>query len=189
MTKEPRDEIIEGHEYDGIQELDNPLPKWWQVLFYITIVFAIGYTAYYELLSGPSSDQILQQQLAEINASKQAAAQKQPQGDNVDFAKLMQDSNALAAGKAQFEQFCASCHGAHGEGMIGPNLTDDYWIYSKGDAEGVLTSLQEGFPDKGMPPWKDIVPKDQQPNLAAYVVSLRGSHPPNAKAPQGEKVD
>lgn len=189
MSNEPKDQIIEGHEYDGIRELDNPLPQWWQILFYVTIVFAIGYIGYYEFLGGPSSDQELQ---AKMDYYEKQKAQPDPQSAQaavVDVEKLSRDPKTLAEGKAQFGQFCASCHGQKGEGVIGPNLTDEFWMHSKGDYAGVLHSLQEGYPTKGMPPWKDIVPADKQPALALFVLSLKGTSPPNPKAAQGEKVN
>lgn len=188
MSKEPQDKIIEGHEYDGIRELDNPLPKWWQILFYVTIVFAIGYIGYYEFLGGPTSDQTLEAELKSYSEKKAIAEQQQPKPAEVDAKALLADSAALADGQKQFGQFCASCHGSKGEGLIGPNLTDEFWLHSRGDYQGILVSIQEGFPTKGMPPWKDIVPKESQPALAVFVLSLKGTKPANGKAPQGEKI-
>lgn len=183
-----KDKIIEGHDYDGIQELDNPLPRWWLYLFYVTIVFAFGYYGYYELMGGPSSQETLEKELAEFKAMEPEPVE-QPQGEEVDVQALLADSQALQAGQTVFGQYCVSCHGQKGEGGIGPNLTDKYWIHSKGDFAGVLIAFRNGFPQKGMPPWGGIVPADKHNALAAYVVSLQGTNPSNGKEPQGELIE
>jgi cytochrome c oxidase cbb3-type subunit 3 len=182
------DKPIEGHEYDGIQELNNPLPRWWLATFFATIVFAVLYWGYYQIGKGPSLDERLSASMARINAA-QADAQKAAGGDEtIDANALLADPKALAVGKAQFDSKCTPCHGAAGEGLVGPNLTDNYWIHSRGDIHGILSAIRNGFPEKGMPPWGAIVPPEEQAPLAAYVMSLRGTNPPNAKEPQGDLV-
>ena len=101
---------------------------------------------------------------------------------------LLANPDQMKLGKAGYERVCATCHGKQGEGLIGPNLTDAYWIYSKGEFDSILVALREGFPAKGMPPWKDIIPKNEHGPIAAYTLSLQGTNPPNAKPPQGEEV-
>lgn len=185
----PDEKIIEGHEYDGIKELDNPLPKWWVYLFYATIVYGVCYFTYYEFLGGPSHKEQYEAAMAKIE--KKALANKP---DDLDFVEvdpetLINDSEALKVGAASYTQVCAACHGNKGEGIIGPNLTDKYWIHSKGDGQGILVAIREGFPDKGMPAWKDIVAKEKHAPLAAFVLNLQGTDPPNAKDPQGELIE
>jgi len=182
------DQPIEGHVYDGIQELNNPLPKWWLATFYATIIFAIIYFGYFEVLGGPSHDERLAAAMAKITA-QQTEAMATVDESAPDVESLLADPEALAAGKAQFDKICLACHGAHGEGLIGPNLTDKYWIHGKGDAEHILTSFRVGYPEKGMPPWGAVIPAEDHLKLAAYVLSLQGTDPPNAKAPQGELVE
>jgi cytochrome c oxidase cbb3-type subunit 3 len=92
-------------------------------------------------------------------------------------------------GQEQYEAVCATCHREHGEGLIGPNLTDKYRTHGDGGLEHFLKSFREGYPDKGMPPWGQVIPRDKQAMLAAYVISLQGTNPPNPKAPQGELVE
>ncbi len=188
MSDEYKDEIIEGHDYDGIQELNNPLPKWWLFIFYASIAFSIPYFAYYEMFGGPTLSEQHETKMAKINA-KRAEADKKFDAGKVDLAALLADSGALEQGKKVYGQYCAACHGANGEGVVGPNLADKYWIHSKGEAEGILTAIREGFQTKGMPPWKDIVSAEDQPKLTAYVISLQGTNPANAKEPQGELVE
>ncbi len=188
MSKDRQDEIIEGHNYDGIQELNNPLPKWWIYLFYVTIVFAVAYTAYYEILGGPSSEQELTINMNKITEKKIAMEKKVPEPVAQDVKTILSNKEELAKGKKTYTQTCAACHGQKGEGVIGPNLTDKYWLYSNGDFKGILVAIREGFPNKGMPPWKDVVPKNLHAPLAAYVMSLQGTKPVNGKAPQGKFI-
>ena len=84
---------------------------------------------------------------------------------------------------------CASCHGDKGQGIIGPNLTDDYWIHGDGSIPAILKVMNEGVPDKGMPPWKGVIPAELEDDVAAYVYSIYGTNPPGAKAPQGELIE
>ncbi|MGD8414745.1 MAG: c-type cytochrome [Candidatus Latescibacterota bacterium] len=107
----------------------------------------------------------------------------------IDLDSLLADPKALAAGKEQYEAICATCHGQLGEGLIGPNLTDKYWIHGDGDLEHILNSFRVGYPEKGMPPWGNVILRDKQADLAAYVISLQGTNPPNPKEPQGELVE
>ena len=182
------DKIIEGHEYDGIRELDHPLPRWWVYLFYATIVYAVAYYSYYEILGGPSHQEQYESAMAEISQR----AKQVPTSDeapSIDIETLVKDQKALEIGQAAFKQYCAACHGQSGEGVIGPNLTDNYWIHSKGKFPGIMAAIINGFPSKGMPPWGDVIPKDKHGSLAAYVLSIQGSRPDNPKAAQGELVE
>lgn len=191
MSKNKGDgQIIEGHEYDGIKELDHPLPKWWVNLFYGTIVFAFGYVAYYWFLGGPTHLEELAHNMQKIEARALSLENLKPvQNDEaIDLKALMADKIAMESASKVYIQTCAACHGAKGEGVIGPNLTDNYWIHSKGDLKGILVAIREGFPEKGMPPWKDVVAKKDHAPLAAYVISLQGTKPQNPKAPQGELI-
>ena len=184
-----RDVPIKGHDYDGIQELNNPLPKWWLATFVGAIIFAIVYYVYFQLGPGPSSSQTLERRMESVKAAQSATTAAQSADDaNYDIKALLADKDALAVGKEQFMTICVACHGEHAEGSVGPNLTDDYWIHSRGDLKGILQAIRNGFPEKGMPPWGAVVPPDAQAPLAAYVISLRGTNPPNAKAPQGQYV-
>ncbi|MBN21221.1 MAG: nitrogen fixation protein FixP [Bdellovibrionaceae bacterium] len=177
------------HDYDGIQELNNPLPRWWLVTFYGTIVFAIFYWSYYELLGGPSSDEALTSKMAVIQKAKEKEEKKfASKSVELDAKVLLKNSAMMKKAKGEYAAKCLACHGAAGEGGIGPNLTDRFWIHSQGDMKGILSSIRTGFPAKGMPPWKDLIPADVQPYLAAHIFSLRGTSPPNAKAPQGEEI-
>lgn len=176
------------HNYDGIQELDNPLPGWWLLTFYITIVFSVGYYGYYEIFNGPDSDQYLAESLKSIKDNQSQAVSKSKEQPLKSYEEMLTDKKKMMVAQAHFSSKCAACHGQRGEGVIGPNLTDAFWLHSKGDIQGLLKAIQAGFLEKGMPGWKDLIPIEDQPYLAAYVKSLQGTNPPNGKAPQGEQV-
>lgn len=178
---------IEGHVYDDIEELDHSLPKWWLYMFYATIAFSLGYYAYYELGSGPSLVQEYEKERAamEVAALSKPAAGKTESED--ELRAMVKDASATAAGHTVFAGKCASCHGEKGQGQIGPNLTDDYWIHG-GKMTEIVTVISNGVAEKGMPPWKPLLTPKELVSVAAYVKSLRGTNPSGAKAPQGQQV-
>lgn len=184
MTENKHEETLE-HEYDGIRELDNPLPGWWLATFYGTIVFALLYVGYYHLGTGPSLVEELQRDMAEI--SEKAKPAEGPSGpDESALLAVLEDPAALRLGKEQYAAKCASCHGNQGEGSIGPNLTDAYWIHGDGSITAIATVVSDGVAAKGMPPWKGLLKEDELVAVVGFVKSLKGTKPANAKAPQGE---
>lgn len=182
---EEEEELLLSHNYDGIRELDNTLPPWWKYLFYTTIIFSVVYMGYYHLSNGPSSaaeyeNEVRQAQLALAASQGQTTV-------NVDDVKLLTDAASLAKGKEIYTKNCASCHGTKGEGMVGPNLTDDYWIHG-GSVKEVYIVLVNGVLAKGMPSWKAQFSAQDLEATASYIKSLKGTNPPNAKEPQGDLV-
>lgn len=177
------DELTD-HDYDGITEYDNPLPRWWLMLFYGGIVFAAVYIPWYHFGPGPLM-------VEEYEAQMAAAQAAMPQKKGPDVAALAaaeQDPARLAAGKETFAKLCVACHTADGGGLVGPNLTDDYWIHG-GSMADVVHVITEGVPEKGMISWKTQLKDDEIVSVAAYVRSLRGTKPANPKAPEGEKYE
>lgn len=181
----PENKKIEGHSYDGIEELDNSLPRWWLLLFFITIFFGVWYFFNYSAGSGRSiqseynkdKDQHELAELVRVNSQK-------PLSD-AELKVVCKKPENIKKGQEIFKAKCISCHGALGEGGIGPNLTDDYWIHGAKLSE-ILKTIREGISDKGMPPWGGMLSQDELHSVLAYVRSLVGTHPPNAKAPQGD---
>jgi cytochrome c oxidase cbb3-type subunit 3 len=174
--------------YDGIQEYDNDLPKWWVYLFYGTIVFAIGYVIYYHA-GGPGLSQEALLALDMKRAEEQKAAAPKPTGTSADtLLALVKDPEALARGKIVYGEKCGVCHGGDGQGMIGPNLTDNYWLHG-GDILAIHKVIKVGVVEKGMLAWEAMLPATDIERVTAYVFSLRGTNPPNPKAPQGDLVE
>lgn len=172
------------HDFDGIQEYDNPVPTWLAQLFLWTTVFGICYAIYYPSLwfyggvSEWSSAQQYEQQI-EVENARYAPLQAAAQAKALEALKsLSSDPTTLEAGKGVFTVRCAPCHGDGGVGKIGPNLTDADWLYG-GEAKDVLESIREGRP-KGMPAWKNDLKGDEIQSVTAYVLSL---------APQGDTAE
>lgn len=184
---EEEEELLIDHTYDGIQELDNPTPTWFNALFYSSIVFAVGYLLFYEVFNwGMNQDQ---EYVAEMElAEKQRMAYLESSGTNIDENTVELDLSPamVTAGQEIYLQNCGACHGNSGEGMIGPNFTDEYWIHG-GDIKDIFRIIKYGVPDKGMVPWESNLTPVQIAQVANFIVSLDGTNPPNAKEAQGDK--
>lgn len=179
------DELL-SHDYDGIREFDNPLPMWWLWTFFAAIIFSFVYWVHYTVGGGQTQ---LEELAADLNRIKVAQANA-PRATETpeELLALFADANLVASGKAVYDSRCAACHGVSGEGLIGPNLTDNYWIHGKGEPQDVLEMVRVGSPEKGMPGWEQMMSNDEVISVAGYVFSLKGTNPSNAKAPQGELV-
>ena len=173
------------HDYDGIKELDNALPPWWKYGFIITIFIAVLYLFKYEIFhNGPNPTEEYNTEMT--TAKDQVDAYLASMKNNVDEKSVtMADAAGIAAGQATFAKTCVPCHGAKGEGGVGPNLTDDYWLHG-GKISDLFKTIKYGYPDKGMQSWQATYSPIQIQQLASYVKSLKGTNPPNPKAPQGD---
>lgn len=178
-------ELDLGHDYDGIRELDNRLPPWWLYGFYCCIIFAVVYLWRFHVAhSAPLSGEEYAISVRKAEVAKAEYLKKAANNVDETTVKLLTDEGDLAAGKTVFESTCFACHGKHGEGGVGPNLTDAYWLHG-GSIQDVFKTIKYGWPDKGMKSWKDDYSPSQIAQIASYVKSLGGTHPDNPKAPQG----
>lgn len=181
MSEGDRHDPIQGkivHEYDGILEADNQLPRWWLGIFLVSVIFALGYWLVYSSWHFARTPH--EQYVAELAAS---AASGGPIRDET-IELLARDPAVVDRGRAAYEANCVVCHGASGEGNIGPNLTDDRWIHG-GDASSIYRTVREGVGARGMPSWGPVLGERQVQALAAYVTTLRGQNVPG-RAPEGE---
>lgn len=185
VSVKEEERIVLQHEYDGIRELDNSLPPWWKYGFVFTIVFACGYMWYYHVHGGPN--QIDEYTAALKKAEKEKAAYMAKAGNAVDETNvtLIDDKTALADAATIFKNTCAACHREDGGGMVGPNLTDNYWLHG-GSLQDVFKSIKYGWKDKGMPEWQHNMSAKQIAGLASYIKSLSGKNVPGGKEPQGD---
>ncbi|QSE96304.1 cbb3-type cytochrome c oxidase N-terminal domain-containing protein [Fulvivirga lutea] len=184
---EEEETVLLDHNYDGIRELDNHLPPWWKWMFYLSIVFAVVYMLGYHVIGNMPLQ--LEEYKAEVYAANEAAKARLANApvENVDANSVVAitDAASLQKGKQIYLNNCSQCHKDLGEGGIGPNLTDDYWLHG-GDISSVFTTIQKGVPEKGMISWEPLLSPTQMQNVASYILTLRGTNPPNAKEPQGE---
>jgi len=179
---------LRHHAFDGIQEYDNPLPTWWLVLFWLTIASAAFYLVYYHLGAGESVEGQYNRNMLIVSDMQMKEILKLGPITNQTLNGLKGDQNKMLAAQALFQSKCSPCHGMRGEGNIGPNLTDDFWLHGALPTQ-IYTTVMEGVPAKGMLSWKTQLPIAQILTVAAYVDTLKGTNPPNPKAPQGDRFD
>ena len=187
-NKQDQDHLLE-HNYDGIQEYDNPMPRWWVYIFWITIVFSVLYwlnVPGFGIGKGRIANYNRDMAVAAAAAARREAAQPASASPE-QLSALTKDASALALGKQAFGQNCAACHRLDAGGQIGPNLTDDYWLHGAA-IEQIRKTVSDGVLEKGMPPWGKVLKPAQLDAVVAYVFTLRGTNPPNPKEPQGEVV-
>lgn len=182
---EEEGKILMHHEYDGIQELDNNLPPWWVWLFYATIIFGVVYLFNYHILK-TSDLQINEYNKDMVQSKKDVDAYLTKMAMNVDEtnATLLTDEKSLSTGKALFEANCIACHNPNGEGNIGPNLTDDNWIYGP-DIKDLFKVIKIGTPN-GMPEHASKLNPIQLQEVSSFVLSLPHL---TGKEPEGKLYD
>lgn len=186
------DRYLEDHEYDGIRELDNKLPQWWLYLFYGTIIFALVYLVGYHLAEWwPLQEGEYKTEMAAAHEVKQATPEV-----TIDLENMVPMIAAadLASGKEIYDKICVTCHAPEAQGLVGPNMTDNYWIH--GDSinnritiKNLYDVVINGVIEKGMISYKDQLTPVQIQQVLSYILSLQGTKPANAKAPQGKKYD
>ncbi|GAA6181440.1 cytochrome-c oxidase, cbb3-type subunit III [Shimia sp. NS0008-38b] len=207
MKKYDDDPNTTGHEWDGIEEFDNPMPRWWLWVFYATIVWAIGYSIAYPAWPGISSAtagvlgwstranvaadiQAAEDKLAPINAKLEAA----------ELTSIATDAElgpyAVSAGDAVFKTWCAQCHGSGAAGAVGyPNLLDNAWLWG-GDVENIYLTIKHGIRNEEdddaryseMPAFGDLLEKEEIDQVVNFVMSLSGEAIDTAQVAAGAVV-
>lgn len=177
------------HSYDGIRELDNHLPPWWKWLFYGSIGWAAVYLVVFHLTDSlPLSLEEYNIELALADEQMKKYQASQPQAA-IDESTLVytHDASAIEKGKTIFtNNNCGGCHRNDGGGnTIGPNLADEYWLHG-GEIQNVFRTIKNGVVEKGMPAWGKAMSAQDVRDVTFFILSLQGTSPPNAKAPQGE---
>lgn len=186
-STERHDENKVIHEVDGIQEYDNKLPNWWLYILYGSTLFAVGYWFVYHqanFLDNPRAAYETEMDKAAIAAAGEAkeVGPATPEA----LAALSKDVGTVARGKQVFASTCIACHRADGGGVVGPNLTDDFWLHGA-SPDKVYKSIKDGVPDKGMPAWGPQLGLSRVQAVTAYVITLRGTNVPGGKAAQGDR--
>ncbi len=179
-------DLLLHHDYDGIKELDNKLPPWWVYMFYATIIFAGIYLVRFHVLGHDNQKMEFDKEMKEAQLAVEEYKKTAKDLIDANTVTLLTDAGDLAAGKKVFESNCVACHKPDGGGAIGPNLTDENWILG-GGIKNVFTTITEGGRDgKGMVAWKGTLKPSEIQQVASYVLSLKGSNPKDAKAPEGD---
>lgn len=171
--------------YDDIQEEDNRMPLWWLTILFGTMAFGFAYWFVFhttQMLPSPEEEY-----RAEVDARKKARARANPLSEEA-FALLLKSPEAVEAGRQVFLATCASCHGQSAEGLVGPNLTDGYWLHGNKPAD-IIRDVNEGFVEKGMPGWGAVLGEEKVRKVTAYVLSLKGKNLKSPRPAQGELIE
>ncbi|RYJ59404.1 cytochrome-c oxidase, cbb3-type subunit III [Pseudomonas songnenensis] len=187
-----------GHSYDGIEEYDNPLPRWWFMLFVGTVIFALGYLVLYPglgnwkgILPGYEDGwtQVKEWQ-REMDKADEQYGPLYAKYAAMPVEEVAKDPQALKMGGRLFASNCSVCHGSDAKGAYGfPNLTDDDWLWG-GEPETIKTTILHGR-QAAMPAWKDVIGEEGIRNVAGYVRSLSGRDTPegiSVDIEQGQKI-
>lgn len=181
---EDETDIMLDHDYDGIRELDNDLPPWWKYGFYLTVVYSVVYMFYYHAAGGPTSTDEYASEMQEAKIATEDFMRKNAL--NVDEKTVsLADAAGILEGKEVYTGNCVACHGTGGEGGVGPNLTDAYWLHG-GALSDVFKSVKYGWPAKGMKSWQTDLSPIQMKNVVSYIHTLKGTNPANSKPAQGD---
>lgn len=180
----PHEAPVLDHEYDGIREYDNPLPRWWVWMWAGSFFFSVGYFFHYHVShNGTSVADGYLQDMAEARELEAKQSLSEPVSEE-SLGKLMTDPALMSDAKALFGLRCTPCHGQQAQGLIGPNLTDNAWIHGAGKLQDIYAVVDSGVASKGMPAWGRQLSPIELRKLVAYVGTLRGSNVPG-KAPEG----
>ncbi len=184
------DKFVPGHEFDGIRELANEPPFWLSAIFVITVVFSYYYLAKYHIFdAGDLQEEAYKKEMAKYVEDEEEIPDTGTEGNaETKILKPFSDEENLNLGKELFKTNCTVCHLSKGQGLVGPNLTDNYWIHG-GSYEDIVNIIIEGVPSKGMISWETQLNKTQIQQVSSYVYSLVGTDPPNPKPPEGELYD
>jgi cytochrome c oxidase cbb3-type subunit 3 len=184
-TEKSEEELELDEDYDGIKELDNPTPPWFNFIFYTTILVGILYILNYHVFkSGQLQDEEYTTEVAESKVEVAAYLAKAGNLIDENSVTLLTDKAALSNGEKMYQEKCAVCHVNDGGGAVGPNLTDAYWIHG-GDVKSIFKTIKYGVVAKGMIAWQNTFNGKQMQELASYVKSLQGTTPAKSKEAQG----
>ncbi len=181
---EKENELVLEESFDGIKELNNNIPPWFNILFFGSIIFAIIYMFDFHILkSSPLQEDEFKAEVQAANLDRELLIKS---GKLLTEATVVQlkDIAAISSGKTTFTSKCSVCHGRLGEGLVGPNLTDNFWIHGN-TIQNIFKVIRVGVPAKGMISWESQLSPRQIQEVASYVLSLQGSNPPNGKKPEG----
>lgn len=176
--------VLLDHNFDGIHELDNHLPPWWKWLFYFTIVWGIVYFLAFHVFDAPLMYEEYDIAMEDARISKEAKMALE--GNNIDenSVEFSDAAEVLAKGKAIYDRECVACHAPEGQGLIGPNFTDKYWIHG-GSINDIFKTIKYGVPQKGMISWQTKLTPSDMRDVGSFIMTFSGTTPKNPPAPKG----
>ena len=180
--------LLLDHDFDGIKELNNKIPPWFMAIFYATMIWAVIYMVDYHILGSGNVQEDEYAEEVRIAEMEREILNRSGSLVNEETVTMLNDDIALASGKEIFIKNCAACHGMGGEGLVGPNFADDYWIHG-GGIKNIFKTVKYGVPQKGMISWQTQLDPTQMQEVSSYIMTLRGTNPPNQKGPEGKKWD
>ncbi len=181
---EYKPDVLRRHEYDGIEEYDNRLPNWWLFILYGTCIFALGYWLVFHTFK--VVDLPLTRYDQEMVAAAEAQLAMMVEGGITDesLALMAAMPETVAKGRELFTAYCVVCHLDQGQGLVGPNLTDGYWL-NGGTPTAIHTTVTDGVPAKGMAAWGGQLGPRRVQDVVSFVISIKNTNVPG-KAPEGE---
>ncbi|MEN0111502.1 MAG: cbb3-type cytochrome c oxidase N-terminal domain-containing protein [Planctomycetota bacterium] len=186
-TPDEHEELLTSHNYDGIQEYDNPTPRWWDLMFVGTAVFAVVYGVWFHAPTmGRTLDARYEASLA-ANMRLQFGEIGELEANEATVVKYMGDPDWLKVGAATFATHCVSCHGTDGSGISGPNLTDDHYKNVKQIVD-IATVVRDGAAKGAMPAWGNRLHPNEVVLVASYVASMRGQNLPSDRPAEGQII-
>jgi cytochrome c oxidase cbb3-type subunit 3 len=179
MSRSETHDPIQGeivHEYDGILEADNELPRWWLATFFGAVFFAVGYWLLYETWG------LAAYPIVSYRDEQMALAAASGAGVTDDaLTALASDHEIVERGRHVFETNCVVCHGDRAQGNIGPNLTDGSWLHG-GAPTDIHRTIHDGVSARGMPTWGPVLGEPSVQAVTAYVLTLRDTNVPGRPA-------
>ena len=187
-SRDNRDEYqqntVMDHEFDGIQEFDNRLPNWWLWLMWGSMVFALLYWVFFHTLGvGVLPVERFEMDM-KVAQEAQIARALEAGIDNEFFVMMSQNEDKVAAGREIFVKHCVACHLDQGQGSVGPNLTDGYWIHGCEPMQ-MLKTINDGVAAKGMPAWMNQLGPNRVNAVLSYILTIKDNEVAG-KAPEGE---
>ena len=178
--------LLLDHDFDGIKELNNKIPPWFMAIFYGAIIWAVIYMVDFHIIGSGNVQE--EEYLAEVQVAEMEREILNKSGAlvNEETVTILSDAGALSSGKDIFIKNCAACHGMNGEGLVGPNFTDEYWIHG-GGIKDLYKTIKYGVPQKGMISWESLLDPTKIQEVSSYILTLKGTNPPNQKGPEGKK--
>lgn len=187
LPEETMTDPLTNHTYDGIQEYDNPLPGWWKWMFIGSIVFSIFYAMFFHM-GAPGRSMLDQYDVAfAANTRLQFSEIGDLEPTRETLLSYMQEDRWLRVGQVVYKTNCITCHGRNGEGVVGPNLTDEFYKHVK-NVEDIAKVINEGAANGAMPAWANRLHQNEIVLVSCYIASLRGENVEGGKGPEGNAI-